>query len=285
MPTTVVDGITTYYEVAGAGPPLLMFAPGGFDATVEKWTDLGIYAQIKPMDYLPEHYTCILYDRRESGRSGGRVEQITWSHYADQGLGLLDHLGIEWAHLMGGCMGCSPAMALAVAHPERVVSMVLWWPVGGARYRIRGNTRFAEHLGYVREHGLGAVVDLAKSHDKSFAGDPRVGPWASVIRNEPEFATAYAAMDTGGYLEAVSATARTLLDRDTSPGAEPEDLMELEIPALIVPGQDASHATSAARYLEECLPQADYWDVPVSGQTAETAPGRILEFLGGVAEA
>ena len=73
--------------------------------------------------------------------------------------------------------------------------------------------------------------------------------------------------------------ARTLIDRDTAPGAEPEDLLRLDIPALIVPGRDAAHATSAARYFEECLPQADYWDVPVAGQTEETVPARIMAFL------
>jgi hypothetical protein len=55
--------------------------------------------------------------------------------------------------------------------------------------------------------------------------------------------------------------------------------MQVDIPALIVPGNDPSHATSAARYLEECLPRAEYWDMPPSGQTAETAPARVLEFL------
>ena len=73
--------------------------------------------------------------------------------------------------------------------------------------------------------------------------------------------------------------ARTLFDRDTVPGPEPEDLLRLDVSALIVPGQDASRATSAARYLEECLPRGEYWDVPVSGQTEHTAPARVLEFL------
>ena len=73
--------------------------------------------------------------------------------------------------------------------------------------------------------------------------------------------------------------ARTLFDRDTAPGAEPEDLLRLDIPALIVPGRDAAHATSAARYLEECLPRSDYWDVPVADQTEATVPARVLAFL------
>jgi len=42
-----------------------------------------------------------------------------------------------------------------------------------------------------------------------------------------------------------------LFDRDTAPGAEPEQLMRVAIPAFVVPGHDAAHATSAARYLEE----------------------------------
>ncbi|MDH4191648.1 MAG: alpha/beta hydrolase, partial [Betaproteobacteria bacterium] len=49
--------------------------------------------------------------------------------------------------------------------------------------------------------------------------------------------------------------------------------------ALIVPGKDASHATSAARYLEECLPRAHYWDAPPSDQTEQSANARLLEFL------
>ena len=182
---------------------------------------------------------------------------------------------------MGGCMGCCPVAAFAVAHPDRARSMVLYWPVGGARYRITGHLRFARHLAYVEEAGLEAVVSLVNSHDKGFGQDPRGGPWASVIRNDPSFAKAYAAQDVERYRLLVAGMARTLLDRDTAPGAEPEDLMRLDVPALIVPGRDASHATSAARYLEECIPGARYWDVPPEDQTEETAPARILEFLDG----
>jgi hypothetical protein len=57
-------------------------------------------------------------------------------------------------------------------------------------------------------------------------------------------------------------------------------LFGVDIPALIVPGRDKSHATSAARYLEECLPRAEYWDIAVDGQTEDTVPRRIVEFLG-----
>jgi pimeloyl-ACP methyl ester carboxylesterase len=279
MPTAVIDGIATRYETLGAGPPLLMYAPGGFDATIEKWSTQGVYAKIKLLDHLPKHYTCIAFDRRECGQSGGRIERVTWGHYVAQGKGLLDHLGIKQAHIMGGCMGCGPVAAFGVIHPATVLSLVLFWPVGGARYRMSSHQRFAEHLAFVAQNGLVAVVALVSKDGKSFGADPRGGPWASVIKRDPAFAEAYARLDPEAYKLTVVGMGRTLVDRDTAPGAEPEDLMRLKIPALVVPGRDAAHATSAARYLEECIPGAEYWDVPVADQTEEATPARILEFL------
>jgi pimeloyl-ACP methyl ester carboxylesterase len=274
-----IDGIATRYEVLGSGPPLLLFAPGGFDATIEKWSTLGIYKDIKFLDHLPKHFTCITFDRRETGRSGGRVERVTWQHYAQQGRGLLAHLGFERAHLMGGCMGCSLAIAFAVAYPEATASMVLFWPVGGAKYRLNGQQRFAEHLAFVQQNGLKAVATLAGQSDKAFGADPRGGPWVSVIRNDPAFAELYASLNVEEYKLAVAGMARTLMDRDSAPGAEPEDLLRLKVPTLIVPGSDASHATSAACYLEECILGAEYWDIPVAQQTPQATNARVMEFF------
>jgi pimeloyl-ACP methyl ester carboxylesterase len=279
MASATIDGIETRYQQIGSGPPLLMFSPGGFDATLEKWSTLGIYAQTGMFEPLTQHYTCIVFDRRECGESGGRIEAIGWPDYVAQGKGLLDHLKIERAHLMGGCMGCAPVVGFAAAHPQMVASMVLYWPVGGAKYRINGQKRFTDHLAFVREQGLAAVVALVKLDGKAFNADPRGGPWASVIRRDAAFAEAFAAQDLAAYERTVAAMSRNLLDRDTAPGAEPEELLALDIPALIVPGRDASHATSAARYLEECLPRAEYWDVSPAAQTQDTAPAHILQFL------
>ena len=279
MPFALIDGINTRYDIVGEGPPLLMFSPGGFDATLEKWSTLGVYAKFRPLDHLSTKYRCIVFDRRECGQSGGRVECITWADYVRQGKGLLDHLGIEKAHLMGGCMGCCPVMAFGVTHPQATLSMILYWPVGGAKYRINGQKRFDEHLAFVRQEGLSAVAALVEKDGKPFGGDPRGGPWASVLKHDRDFTSAYIKQDTAAYTDIVANVAKALLDRDTAPGAEPQDLMRLNIPTLVVPGKDASHATSAARYLEECIPGAEYWDVPPADQTEANVPQRLLEFL------
>lgn len=282
MSSAEVDGIRTRYEVAGSGPPLLMFSPGGFDSSLDAWRTVGIYRRLNLLEHLSSRYTCITFDRRESGQSGGRLQRIAWDDYVAQGLGLLDHLGIRRAHLMGGCVGCSTVAATAVAAPDRVAGMVLFSPAGGAGYRLKQHSRFGRHLAYVAENGLSQVVALAQSHDKGFTEDPRVGPWVTAIRTDGAFARAYAEADPDRYHVMVSGMARLLFDRDTVPGPEPEDLLGLQVPALIVPGQDQSHALSAARYLQECLPLVQYWDVPVTEQTEATAPVRVLEFLDGV---
>jgi pimeloyl-ACP methyl ester carboxylesterase len=279
MPTVPLAGINTRYELIGNGPPLLMFSPGGFDATIEKWSSLGIYAKTQPLAFLSQHFQCIVFDRRECGQSGGRVEPITWLHYVAQAKALLDHLDLQAAHLMGGCMGCAPVAAFAVAHPQATLSMLLFWPVGGAKYRINGQARFAQHLAFVQEHSLAEVAALAQSSGKSFGEDPRGGPWAAVLRSDPNFAANYSTLDKPSYIATVQQMQQNLFDRDTAPGAEPEALLKLNIPALVVPGRDAAHATSAARYLEECLPGAQYWDMPVDGQTAAATSTRLLEFL------
>jgi pimeloyl-ACP methyl ester carboxylesterase len=275
----VVDGIRTRYQVTGEGPPLLMFSPGGFDSTLEAWQTVGIYKRLNLLQHLSQRYTCITFDRRESGESGGRVERITWGDYVAQALGLMDHLEVQRAHLMGGCVGCSAAAALAVAQPQRVISMVLFSPAGGVKYRLKQHARFARHLAHVEQHGLEQVVALVRSSEKGFTADPRVGPWNSVLRRNSDFQAAYLALDPARYTVAVAGLVRTMYDRDTVCGAEPEDLLRLDVPCLVVPGEDESHAPSAARYLQECLPRAQFWNQPVAEQTEELTAARILEFL------
>jgi pimeloyl-ACP methyl ester carboxylesterase len=271
MPTAPCDGIETYYELSGDGPPLLLFSPGGFNATIENWSSFGIYKRLGLLERLSQRFTCIAFDKRESGRSGGRVEALTWDAYARQGRDLLDHLGIERAHLMGGCIGCSIALQFAHAWPERAEKLVLYSPAGGPRYRRTQHGRLDAHAAFVTASGVDAVVALAGESDQTFAQDPRIGPWAGVVRD--------GAPDGDTYLAAVAATRAGLFDHDTVPGPDADALMALEHSALIAPGNDPSHALSAAHYLRECLPNAELWDALPEEQTAETAPARVLSFL------
>ena len=138
----------------GSGPPLLMYAPGGFDATIEKWWTQGVYARIKLLDHLPKKYTCIMFDRRECGQSGGRIERMTWAHYVTQGKGLLEHSASSARTSWAAAWGAARWRRSASTYPQTTLSMVLYWPVGGAKYRISSHQRFAEHLAFVQQNGL-----------------------------------------------------------------------------------------------------------------------------------
>lgn len=280
MPFVTADGIRTHYRTIGTGPPILMFSPGGFGANMESWSTQGRYRDLKLIETLSESFTCIVFDRREAGRSGGRIEPLRWASYVDQATGLLDAIGVDCAFAMGGCVGCSSAAGLALAAPSRVRALVLFSPAGGPRYRMAQHRRFALHRGFVAEHGMSGVVELALSTTDGFSQDSRVGPWVEVIRSDDAFAEQFAAFDAPRYDEILGASARLLFDRDTVPGVEAEDLMGLTVPVLIVPGEDRSHAPSAARFLQECVSDAEYWDVPVADQHPSAARGRILQFLG-----
>lgn len=123
MPYAELNGINIHYEVRGSGLPLLMMAPGGFDSTIEKWTNSGIWVGLKPLETLTNRYTCIAYDRRESGLSGGKVERVYWATNAHEAKALLDLLNIPRAFVLGGCMGCSTATAFAVTYPEATLGL------------------------------------------------------------------------------------------------------------------------------------------------------------------
>jgi pimeloyl-ACP methyl ester carboxylesterase len=277
MPVAVVDGVESYYELRGSGSPLLMFAPGGFDATVEKWLEASAWKGMNALDALAAEHTLIVYDRRESGRSSGRVERLSWGCYTRQAKALLDDLKIDSAYILGGCMGCSVALAFAVHYPAATRALLLHWPVGGFRWKTAGLDRFERHYKFAQQHGLKGVIERAHAR-KSFWADPESGPWASVIEHDRRFAAELAGHDLDRYLGIVLTSGRTLFDRDTATGPEPEELIGIKSPALIIPGDDPSHATSGAHYLRECLPHREFWNVMPAEQTTPKVCDRILEF-------
>lgn len=277
MPVAMLDGIETYYETHGSGSPILMCAPGGFDATIDKWRVASAWTGIDAINALASEHTVVVYDRRECGQSHGRVERLGWASYTKQGKALLDHLKMDSAWIMGGCMGCSVALAFGVHFPATTRGLLLHWPVGGYRWKVNSQDRFVRHLNFARQNGLKGIVDRAQS-GKSFWMDPEAGPWASVIARDKEFAERFASQDPERYLGIIATSGRSLFDRDTAPGAEPEEVMGIKTPSLIIPGDDPSHATSGAHYLRELLAKSEFWNVMPPEQTTQKICDRILEF-------
>lgn len=255
MPFADIDGIRTQYEVAGEGPPLLMLAPAGFDSSISRWRLNGVWKEMQPLDTLQKDYRMIAYDRREAGDSGGRVEPLSWDCYARHAIALLDHLKIDKAFIVGGCMGVSVALAIGARYPGRVRGLLLHWPVGGYRWMLKARSNFDKHLAFVKTQGLDAVV-LRARQSGLFWNDPEAGPWSAAIKSDAAFAAQYAKQDVAAYC-ALVAQSRDRLFSDTMPsGATGEELLAMQLPAFIMSGDDASHSASSAQALRELLPDA-----------------------------
>jgi pimeloyl-ACP methyl ester carboxylesterase len=280
MPFATINGIKVHHQVQGDGPPLLMFAPGGFGAVMSRWTAAGEKREWKEMDALAtfsRHFTTIAYDRRESGQSGGRIEPLNWDLYVLEAKGLLDVAGVNQAIVLGSCMGAALALAFAVRHPSACRGLYLHWPVGGYRWMMKGHTFFRRHIEFIRAHGFEAVVKRAPQ-GKSFWDDPEIGPWGPPTIHDREFAAQYIEQDMEEYV-AICEKSRDTLFNDTMPsGASGAELMEIRIPAFIQSGNDASHAHSAAWALKELMPDAEMWDVLPPHQNGQNTLEQILKF-------
>jgi pimeloyl-ACP methyl ester carboxylesterase len=121
------EGTSIYYEVHGQGFPLVLFAPGGIRSSIAFW-DRAAYDPIKE---LSKDFRVIALDQRNAGRSRAPIQATDgWHSYTEDHVALLDHLGIERAHLLGNCIGPSFQLALIAQAPERVAAGVLQQPIG-----------------------------------------------------------------------------------------------------------------------------------------------------------
>ncbi|MGH8635058.1 MAG: alpha/beta fold hydrolase [Burkholderiales bacterium] len=276
MPFAEIEGIRTRYEVRGDGPPLLLLAPVGFDDSISRrWADR-VWRGFRPLEALAADYRLIVYDRRETGGSGGRLEPLSWPLFARHAKELLDHLGIEDAYLLGGCIGCSVALALGAHYPERCRALLIHWPVGGFHWLNRGRANCDRHLAFARQHGLVGVAARARQSG-FFWSDPESGPWSSVIASDSGFAESFVRQDLDTYLQVV-AQCRDNLFSDTLPsGATGEQLAAIDVPAFIMPGDDALHTTSCAQVLRELMPRAKLSSLKLSQQNATTIGQWVCE--------
>jgi pimeloyl-ACP methyl ester carboxylesterase len=275
MPFATLDGIKTHYVTKGTGPHLLMMAPRGFESTLQSW-DHGKWKDMDALEALSKHFTIVAYDRREAGQSGGRIEVLTWTVFAQHAKLLLEHLNIERAFVLGVCMGVGVAAEFAHLYPEACIGLILAQPVGGYRWQLRTHAFFDRHIAYARKHGLEVVRARAKG--QNFMRDPEAGPWTSAIANDAAFSERFVKQDLDTYL-AILAESRDALFPDTFvSGPRPEVLMKIDTAASIWPGDDASHSTSGAQQLRELMPRMEYWDLHPSKQTADNMLDRTVAF-------
>ena len=123
MPLAKVGDINLSYNVRGDGQPLILIA--GFATAQNAWFPL-LRAFIK-------HYRVVTFDNRGIGGSDKPAGPYSTKMMARDTIALMDHLGIDRAHILGGSMGGMIAQHIAIDHPQRVDKLILFSTSAGGQ--------------------------------------------------------------------------------------------------------------------------------------------------------
>jgi len=107
MPKVKVNAMNIYYEIYGAGPPLLMIL--GLGANITWWGKYFIKG-------LADYFNVIVFDNRGTGQSTNPKSQYTVRTLADDAYCLLKALNIENTFVFGHSMGGGIAQELIIQY-------------------------------------------------------------------------------------------------------------------------------------------------------------------------
>jgi pimeloyl-ACP methyl ester carboxylesterase len=253
------DGVRTYYEVRGEGPPVLLFPPT--TGTIATHHDYGWVSA------LEDRFQLLLVDSRGQGKSEKPHDPMayTWDMLASDVIAVLDHADIERTHIAGYSTGGLIAFRVAANYPDRVRSIV----AGGAQPFATTPAAQADMAGLteVLRQGSEALVGTFES----MAGDSLPPGWRADLT----------ACDT----EALIALCQAEIDEA---GLSETQVRAIAAPALIYSGDDdEADAGSRAKRAAELMPNATYVELPETDHVqgllrSEVILPRIRAFLEGI---
>jgi pimeloyl-ACP methyl ester carboxylesterase len=237
-----VNGVRLAYDVQGEGEALLV-VHGGF------WPDV-----LRPLAGQPalDGYRRIQYHRRGYGESSGPAGGFD-AQVADA-VALLDHLGVDAAHVVGHSEGAMIGLALAAAHPERVRSLSLLEPLAPT--------------GWLATHGFGDVLETfgavaAASIGHYLAGDPEGATDVIFAETIPDWRADVEMASPGGLAKADWAT---FYETEFAGLGEwqfgPEQAAVIDCPVLSWKAdQENPLATAGRAFLHDVLAQCEDTDL------------------------
>ncbi|ABS54672.1 alpha/beta hydrolase fold [Methanoregula boonei 6A8] len=114
--TCTIGDVTLAYRTYGTGFPLVLI--NGLASAMDTWNP-------PVLDALARHFRVIVFDHRGTGYSGASAESFSIPLFSRDTAGLMEHLGITRAHVLGFSMGTCIAQELELAFPEKVDRLVL----------------------------------------------------------------------------------------------------------------------------------------------------------------
>jgi len=255
MPTiTRPDGATIRYEEYGSGYPLLLIAPGGVSSQVEFWQR----SIIHPIERFAGDFRVIAMDQRHAGRSLAPMRPFSYDTCNADQLAVLDHLGIERAHVMGGCIGCAYIWRLISNAPGRITAAVAQDPVGldesndiEVFYRM-----FHETMRVARAEGVEAVIRAAQENPL-FVMNNAAGPFAPLLNASAEARAELLQMGRERYIALIVEFRDGIWPPNPPYFTVTEEWMRrMQTPVLVLPGRDQFHPTGVAQKICREAPNA-----------------------------
>jgi pimeloyl-ACP methyl ester carboxylesterase len=258
MPKVTVGDITMYYEVHGKGEPLVIINGAG----------AGVEFLYRRIPKFSREFRLVIFDNRGAGRSDRPDMTYTTELMADDLAGLLDAIGIDWAHIYGMSMGGMIAQQFALRHPKKVRSLILAvTSCGGPKGVVQPLAPMTDVYGARPEEAAEAMLRWLIT-DEFIAKNP------SVFRQLVTFAVEHPLVHEGlpRHTEAVTT-------HDTY-----ERLPEIAVPTLILAGDaDRIMPLEHARILASRIPDARLAILKNSGhmliEAADEADSIMLDFL------
>ena len=251
MPMAPVNGVHLYYEVTGSGYPLL-FAHE-FAGDYRSWEP-----QVR---YFARRYQVITYNARGYPPSDVPEDVSAYSQQqaAEDIVGLLQYLNIPQAHLVGLSMGGYAVLHAGLSHPSMARSLVVagcgYGSVASQRERFQQDSgQIAERL---RREGMPAVAEVYAR------GPTRVQFADKDPRGWREFAVQLAEHSAIG----AALTMLGVQGRRPSVYALEAHMRRLQVPTLIVTGDEDEPCLEPGLFMKRAIPTAGLVVMPKCGHT------------------
>ena len=272
MPTVRTNGIRTYYEEYGAGPPVV-FLHGA-------WGDHRLWVeQIRP---LAEDYRIIAYDLRGHGRTGGsEIDSYTMKLYADDLNVLITALDLKNPVICGRSMGGMIALLYAATYPDTIAAFCA---IGAETPEAQTRGEWFERRALPKLlNVLSAVID----RDRLMSVIHRINEWRYDERapgnmEEIEHILQRHEADFPELSEEESAKIREAIE---SYPAEFVDYSLISVPALLLYGEyEIALISRHAKYMGNVIPHAKAVQIPNAGHVStvdnpEFVVGSLRELL------
>ena len=244
------DGVRLHYEEAGSGTPILFIHE--FAGDHRSWEP--------QMRFFSRYFRCITYAARgfppsEVPEDG---EHYSQAHARDDAIAVLDHLKIDRAHVVGLSMGGFAALHVGIAYPRRCRSLV----IGGCGYGAEPDKKdkFRAECEAAATSFLNNWKDAAA---KYALGPTRVQFQNKDPRGWAEFAQQLAEHSPRGQ----ALTMRGVQMRRPSLYELVEDMKKIDVPTLIITGDEDDPCLEPALLMKRAIPTAGLVVLPYAGHT------------------